>query len=232
MPKNKDLKRRVRARMQKTGESYTTARARVLAKKKTPATAARSAAATRSAPAADHAAIAGMRDEAVRAKTGRGWAEWLAELDALGASAMSHTDIARLVRERFELSGWWSQAVTVGYERIRGLRERGQRRQGAWEVNKAKTVPVPVAALYAACAPAARRRWLGSVQPTARKATANKSMRFAWPDGTLVEFNFWAKGPNKSQITVTHHKLATREAAEEARAFWAERLGALAAQLA
>jgi hypothetical protein len=32
MPRDKDLKRLVRTRMQKTGESYTTARARIVSK--------------------------------------------------------------------------------------------------------------------------------------------------------------------------------------------------------
>src|SRR3954467_11720027 len=38
MPKQKDLKRLVRARMQKTGEAYTAARAQVLRKPRTPRT--------------------------------------------------------------------------------------------------------------------------------------------------------------------------------------------------
>ena len=36
MPRQKDLKRLVRARMEKTGEAYTTARAQVLRKPRTP----------------------------------------------------------------------------------------------------------------------------------------------------------------------------------------------------
>ena len=50
MPANKDLKRLTRARMSKTGEAYTTARARLLEKKQTRA----------AEPTPDYAALAGM----------------------------------------------------------------------------------------------------------------------------------------------------------------------------
>ncbi len=70
MPKHKDLKRRVRARMQKTGESYTTARAQLLKKKQ-------SSGATKKEPSpADYARLAGMSDDAVRARTGYTWERW------------------------------------------------------------------------------------------------------------------------------------------------------------
>jgi hypothetical protein len=148
-------------------------------------------------------------------------------LDALNASAMTHTEIARHVHERFGVPGWWSQSVAVGYERIRGLREKGQSRGGTYEVSKSKTVPVAIADLWAAFAPAARRRWLGDVALTVRKATPEKTMRVTWPDGTSVELFFWKKGAAKSQISLAHRKLATRADAEKARAFWGERLSAL-----
>ena len=45
---------------------------------------------------------------------------------------MPHKEIARYVREKFAVSGWWAQTITVGYERIRGLREKGQRRSGGY----------------------------------------------------------------------------------------------------
>ncbi len=71
MPKNKDLKRLARTRMRKTGESYTTARAQLLEKRER----------VQQATAPDYAEIAGMSDDAVRAKTGRTWDEWVRRLD-------------------------------------------------------------------------------------------------------------------------------------------------------
>ena len=120
MPKNKDLKRLTRSRMQKTGESYTTARSKLVQK-------------TGRVSTPELAALAGMSDDTVRAKTDRTWPEWVRILDAKGATSMPHRDIAVYVHEAHGVSRWWAQTVTVGYERIRGLREKGQRRSGTFE---------------------------------------------------------------------------------------------------
>ena len=41
---------------------------------------------------------------------------------------MGHKAIAVYLHEQQKLPAWWSQEVTVGYERIRGLREEHQTR--------------------------------------------------------------------------------------------------------
>jgi len=226
----KDLKRAVRSRMRKTGESYTTARAQLLKKKSS-----RSAppAVSDAEPKRDLAAVAGMSDDAVRAKTGRNWHEWVRVLDAAGAASMSHRDIATYLYDEQQVPGWWAQMVTVGYERIRGLRDIGQRRGGSYEAGKSKTLPVPVAELYRACSNARKRaQWLPDTKLVVRKATPEKTMRITWADGTAVEMYFIAKGEAKSQLAVQHRKLPTRAAADEMKSYWGARLDALAGLLA
>jgi hypothetical protein len=232
MPKQKDLKRLTRARMQKTGESYTAARATLLAKK-----ARRSARredvspapAPPPAAAPDYAALAGMSDATVEAKTGCTWERWVAALDYQGAAEWSHGEIAAHVHEKYEIPGWWAQTVTVGYERIKGLRAIGQRRDGGYEANKSKTVPAPVERLRRAVTDGrVRARWLPDAKPTQRKTTSEQSARFTWEDGTAVVFWFVAKGDGKSQVAVTHQKLASKADAEAKKAYWGERLAALA----
>ena len=218
MPTSKDLKRLVRARMAKTGESYTTAR-QVLLNKKNP-------------PADEYAQIAGMSDDAVVKRTGMTWAEWVEALDAVDATTMLHRDIARHVADNYDISGWWAQMVTVSYERIRGLREPGQRRAGmkaaGFDVNKSKTVAVPVGELYRAFSDADRRsEWLGAVDLTVRTSTEDKSMRVRMSDDTPVDVYFYAKGDTKSSVSIQHRKLPDKETAVRTRAFWTERLDAL-----
>jgi hypothetical protein len=102
-------------------------------------------------------------------------------------SRVSYSDIAALVHEKHRVGDWWSQTVTVGYERIKGLRERGQRRGGAYEATKSRTFKVSVKALFRAWADdATRHRWIGGVETVVRTATAPKSLRLQWPDGTIV----------------------------------------------
>lgn len=220
MTANKDLKRRVRARMAKTGESYTAARA-ALAK-------------TYAAPRKQWPALAGLSDDAVKKATNRTWADWVRELDAAEAYAMSHRDIARHVGATYDdVSAWWAQTVTVGYERIRGLREVGQKRGGKFDANKSRTLPVDVATLYRAFKDGRKRkRWLPEGVERVRSSTENKAMRIGWNDGTVVLVTFTAKAENKSAVSIQHTGLPNKKAAEATKVFWHERLDALKALLA
>ena len=218
MVRDKDRKRVIRTRMKNTGESYTTARAHVLAKSKT----------SQPAPRVDFVGLAGMSDEKIAAKTGRTWHEWVRALDAEQAVALPHREIAILVHGKYRVDDWWAQTVTVGYERIKGLRERGQRRSGEYEAGKSRTFNVSVNALFDAWADATtRRRWLGGIAPVVRTARARKSMRLRWPDGTLVIAGFTPKGETKSVLSVVHTKLRDRSACDKAKKYWTDRLDAL-----
>ena len=84
-------------------------------------------AARRKRPAKRSAAIG---DPAVKRATGKGWREWFALLDKAGAATMAHRDIAKLLSTRHKLADWWSQMVTVGYERAKGMRELHQTAKG------------------------------------------------------------------------------------------------------
>ena len=223
MTLDKDRKRIIRDRMKKTGESYTAARARIVSASQP----------KRSVPAIDYAATAGWSDETLRAKTGRSWQEWTRVLDADNASALTHREIAALVNRTHGIDDWWAQTVTVGYERIKGLREPGQRRGGAYEVTKTKTFDVPVAKLFKAWHQAAiRRRWLDGVEASVRTATAPKTIRLQWPDGAIVAVWFSPKGEGRSVVALAHTKLSNKESAARAKTFWTARLDALAAMLA
>jgi hypothetical protein len=221
MTRNKDLKRLVRSRMTKTGESYTAARAVLVSrdgKVESPY----------AAPRKDWPALAGKTDAAVRTNTGRTWAEWVEALDRAGAYRLSHRDIAKLVNGEFGVGMWWGQSVTVGYERIRGLRAVGQDRDGSFNAGKSRTFAGDVATLFAMVKDARRRnRWLPDGPAKIRTAVENKSIRFDWNDGTLVNLYFTPKGPAKATLSVDHTKLTSKAQVEKVKAFWNERLDAL-----
>ena len=236
MPTQKDLKRLVRARMRKTGESYTAARAHLVAHRDRTAARAAAPAAPKAPPTsvdpADFGKLAGMSDAAVKKATGCNWARWVKALDQWGAASMSHTQIAELVSEKWHVQSWWSQMVTVGYERIHGRREKGQLCSGDFAVSKSRTFAVPIEQLYAAFTPARIHRWLDGSKPTMRKSTLNKSVRMKWEDGTTVAINFWKKGERKSQAALGHEGFTSKADAERMRAWWTERFTALGELLA
>jgi hypothetical protein len=227
MTRNKSFKGRVRARMDKTGERYATARRQLVAK----------AAATgppETAPEAQTPTpVPGVKppysDEVIRSNTGREWDEWFALLDAWGAVERPHPEIARWLNEEHGVSGWWAQGVTVAYEQARGLRAPRQRRGGLFEVNATKTVAVPVERLYEAFAdPAVRERWLPGAAVEVRTARAARSIRANWDDGSArLVIAFTARGESKSQVALTHERVPDAGTADKLKAFWRERMAAL-----
>jgi hypothetical protein len=200
MTEKKTLKRRVRARMERTGERYTTARAHVVRE-----------------PEPDLSGLAS--DDALVAATGRGWNEWFTLLDAWGAAERKHSEIARQLRSEHGVPGWWSQTVTVGYERARGLRAKHERPDG-FSVSVSRTVAASAERLYASFADERERNELvpGLVP---RASRARLVARFDRPsDGTRVVASFEEKGAAKGTVHVQVDRLADAESAERAKADW------------
>ena len=178
----------------------------------------------------DPITAAGISEAAVRAKTGKGWAEWFAILDAFDVRTHGHTAAARYLATAHHPGDWWSQMITVAYERARGLREKHQTADG-YEASASRTFAVPVETLFAAWQDeATRRRWLPK-SLTVRTATPPKSLRIAWPDGTSVSVTFSAKGETRSVLQVQHGKLADAATVAERKAYWGEALERLRALL-
>jgi hypothetical protein len=236
MTRQKSFKRRVRARMDKTGERYSAARRQLLAKADpdpvAPAAAADPGSPADPEPAATPDAPGAKRpysDEVVRRNTGRTWDEWFALLDGWGAVARPHPEIARWIGQEHGVGGWWAQGVTVAYEQARGLRAPGQRRDGSYEVNASKTVAVPVDRLFAAFTdPDLRERWLPGAPLEVRTAKPGRSIRANWEDGsTRLTVGFTALGEAKSQVAVTHERIPDPADADRLKAFWRERVTVL-----
>jgi len=220
MTRQKSFKRLVRARMHKTGESYTAARAVLLA--------------AEDSAAAERPPLA-TSDAAITQRTGRGWEAWFDLLDEWGAAELPHKEIARRVAAELGIEplAWNAQAIAMSYERARGLRDVGQRADG-FAVTAQRTVAAPVERLFDAFVDSSLRgRWLPEDELRERTATKPKSARFDWGDGTSrVNVTFLAKPNGSSTVAVEHARLADAGEAERMKAFWRERLTALQSQLA
>jgi hypothetical protein len=221
MTRQRSFKRLVRTRMEKTGESYTAARAALLT-------------AVEPAPAAATPAPLATSDATIRERTGRGWEEWFDLLDDWGAPERTHRETARWVAEQLGVHplAWNAQAVVGSYERARGLRAVGEHADG-FRVSASKTVAVPVERLYAAFVdPSLRRRWLPDAELRQRTVIEPRSARFDWGDGTTrVHVTFAAKGEEKSTASLQHERLADAAEADRMKAFWRERVSAMKQEL-
>jgi uncharacterized protein DUF4287 len=219
MTRQKTFKRRVRERMAKTGESYTAARRMLIAAGDRP-------------DGVTPEFEPPVADERVTEATGRGWQAWFELLDEWGAARRTHTEIARWLREQHGVDGWYSQSITVGYERARGLRAPGEHDHG-FAVNASRTIAVPVERLFEAFEDEAlRERWLPEADLRLRTATAPKSARYDWEDGsTRVNVGFEGVDDAKSRVALSHERLPDADTADEMKAWWRERLSALKSQL-
>ncbi|MGE5636851.1 MAG: hypothetical protein ACM3UV_07930 [Nocardioidaceae bacterium] len=214
MTRQKSFKRLVRARMEKTGESYTAARAMLLA--------------SEDAVAAEGPTLT-LSDDAIRRRTGRGWEAWFDLLDEWGAAERPHAEIARWVADAHGTDGWSAQS---SYERARRLRAVGERADG-FTITASKTLAVPVERLYDAFVDESLRAgWLPDAPLRERTATKPRSARFDWAGGeTRVIVGFEAKGEAKSTAALEHARLGDAAEAERMKAFWRDRLSALKSQL-
>ena len=213
MTLQKSFKRLVRARMEKTGESYTAARARLLA-------------ADPGQKSTEGPALS-VSEAVISERTGRGWEEWFDLLDSWGAYDVAQPEASDWTAREFGLDRWSAQAVSINYQRARGLRAVGEHADG-FTVTAAKTVGVPVERLYDAFVDESLRAgWLPGGGLRERTATRPRSARFDWgDDGSRVVVFFTPKGEGRSLASVSHERLPDGEAAERMKAFWRERVAA------
>lgn len=255
MTQQKKLKKAIRARSRKTGESYTAARRHIVGAGRTPAaSSARAAgpplAATASAAAARPSAArgAGSRSRTGEAglikKTGHGYDHWFAVLDAFDAAAKGHTASAAHLYRDHGVPSWHCQMVAVAYERERGLRAMNQSCAGDFQVNVSKVVPASVTeVLDALRSPRRRAQWLKSADPALVRALGAAlagskrrevkvrdaglaRLRYPWDKGA-VEIAIMGKPNGRTSVVASTTKLAGPEEVEERRAQWRVALAGL-----
>lgn len=225
MTQQKKLKKAIRARSEKTGESYTSARRQVLLAREEPPV-------PPPPPASKPPAKGGISEESVLKKTGHGLDHWFGVLDAFGGATKGHTAMAAHLYNEHGIPGWHSQGITVAYERARGLREVNQACTGKFQVSVSKTVPATVAEVVAALKSTV---WLqgadpGLVQALDSAFTGDKPrevktkgsdyawLRFPW-DGRTVEIRITGK-PKGASVVADNKDLPDPTVVEQRRAQW------------
>jgi hypothetical protein len=215
MTKEKLFKRRVRERMSKTGESYTTARTQVSQKRERI-----QGATTRLAVTADLPS-----DEKVQEATGKSWDAWFSILERWGARDKKHGETVIFLMDEHDVPGWWAQSITVYHERASGLRLKHQQADG-FTVYASKTIAAPPEVLFDAFVnPQSRREWLTDGTMSLRTSQTNYTARFDWDDGsTRVNVSFVEKAPARTTVSVAHERLPDPDEAEKAKSSWRVRL--------
>ncbi|MGH8655623.1 MAG: hypothetical protein ACREYE_27140 [Gammaproteobacteria bacterium] len=170
-------------------------------------------------------------DATVKEATKRDWQEWCLLLDARGASKLSHTDLARLVAKLHDAGGWWSQAVAVGYERLRGKRELFGRSDGTFTANVSKILSAESSEIYKRIFNDRMRNKWAPVRLEVRSATPYNTIRFNSKDGAKVAAFLQVKPNGKTSIVVEIAKLPSSEAVALVKEQWKTGLQKLAQAL-
>ncbi|MBK5255211.1 MAG: hypothetical protein JJE39_04190 [Vicinamibacteria bacterium] len=172
------LKRVIRARAEKTGESYTTARRQVLAR--TPRVSALSRPTPLPVqspppppivrePRVPRVPRGELSDRTARKSTGHGLEHWFLVLDKFGTK--NHTKAAEFLYSEHKVQAWHAQMITVTWERRRGLRQENQSCTGTFQVSVSRTLQAPVDWIAAVLnGRESRHRWLQDASPALRKA--------------------------------------------------------------
>ncbi len=164
-------------------------------------------------------------DNKVKIKTEKKWNDWFLVLDDIGATEMNHKDIANYLNQNQGVSPWWTQTITVTYERERGLRKMYQRSDGSYYITVSKIINKPLTLVYSYWIDEKlRNRWLSEKNTTMsiQNSTQNKYLKIIWYDkdkSTVVSVNFFDKGKDKTQVMIEHTKL-DKNRIEEMKLYW------------
>lgn len=166
-----------------------------------------------------------INDEAVKKSTGKIWKEWYSVLNKAGAKKMEHKEVAKLLYEKHELSGWWSQMVTVQYEQdVKGRKK--QEYTESYQISKSKTLQFSASKIFSVIQHLAlRKSWFKNPDFAITKSTKNKSVRRKWVDGkTNIEFRIYPKDKIKTQLVIQHSKISSEKEAEKLKKYWGRNL--------
>ncbi len=184
-----------------------------------------------------------VSEEALRAKTGKSWAEWFEILDGWGASEKGHKLTARYLAESWGVSAWWAQSITVRHEQERGLRVLGQRSEGTFTVAVQRTMrATPEQAYDALTHPDVLSRWFtrsaqADLRVGGRYSNADgdqgeflimdrpQHLRFTWDNpehspNSLVEVVFTEKPDGRVTVRLEHSRIQTQAGYEDMKLGW------------
>ena len=168
-----------------------------------------------------------MSDDSLREATGRGWNEWCDVVDAWPGHTGGHTAIASYVRDELGVDGWWAQTVTVGYERITGLRLPYQQPDGTFSAGKSRTVAATATDLKAMLIDDADRADLfPGFETELRSRATSKTVRIGIGPG-VAQIALDALPDGRTKVSVVHEKLPSFDEVEQWKVYWSEWLEAI-----
>lgn len=146
------------------------------------------------------------RAASIEAGTGTALETWVQRIAEAGGPDLDHAAIARLLPERWDITEWWAQGVTVAYEQVIGRRVVGQSGDGDFSVSASRTVPGDPDAVrecWARFMTPARREQLGLEDPRLSDTATWRYWRAGVTDGSRASVNITAKSSPATTTSTT-----------------------------
>lgn len=172
-------------------------------------------------------------DAALKKATGKDWLEWIAILEEWGVKERSYLEITSYLASEFGLNDWWSQGITVGYERMTVRRSVGQLSQGTVSASINKTINASIKLTHSTLVDELLRyQWLAGSVVRLRTSLAPKIARFDdYEARVIIAFSLTREDDNRTAVRLQADKLTSVEAGEKWKAAWEPRLERLAQYL-
>ncbi len=191
-----------------------------------------------------------VSSDSIREATTRGWPEWVAALDAAGAAGWSHREIVAYLQTEYpEVSSWWRQSITVGYEQARGRRAAGETASTGFQVGVQRSIAATATRVWELIV-ARPELWLGdgasAVVAKGEPYTAAEAsgqirvvrpghrLRFTWqprgwPAPATVQLTLLRSGSGRTALHAHVEKLPDQDSRETMREHWRTVLERIAA---
>jgi hypothetical protein len=214
MTRQETFKRRIRQRMENTGERYGAARRALIEKSEIQ-------------DRREWVSEPEMAEDTLREATVRGWDEWCDIIDGWPGTAEGHTAIATFLREDHDVEGWWAQTITVGYERISGMRLPYQQPDGTFSASKSRTLTADAALLRElVLVDADRVELFPGIETDLKSRPTAKTLRVGIGPGT-AQIAIEALDDGRAKVSIAHDKLPSPDSVDEWKAYWADWLEAI-----
>lgn len=170
---------------------------------------------------------AGVSTDAVARRTGKSWDDWFEVLDNAGAATLDQRGIIAILAQKHGIGPWWQQMIAVGYESLRSKSDKPPAADG-FQIISSCTLDAPLSRVFRLWNDAGERaRWLSDDRFVVRGTTGDKTIRARWGKGTSHVAVSFAEKSGRTQVSVEHLQIESRDAAEQMKAYWAKKLGLL-----
>ena len=170
--------------------------------------------------------------DAVARRTGKNWDAWFEVLDNAGAATLDLRGIVAILAQKHGIGPWWQQKIAVSYDSMRATSEKPPVVDG-FQISSSCTLDAPLTRVFRLWNDSGERaRWLADDRFVVRATTADKVIRARWGKGTSHVAVSFADKAGRTEVSVEHHQIESRSAADQMKAYWAKKLGLLDQALA